>query len=422
MSEFNAEALSKQWETFKETNDKRLDEIVKDGEAKSETIEKLEKVEKAHDAALDENRKRLEDLESNTGDLIQKAKDEASDNDIKHRDAWLAHMGDPTNREKKQALYDAQKTVTLTTTGGGYAIPTLVGGVISTKIKNMSPMRQLARVVATPNALQRWLVADSNSASSWVGAGSARSATETPLVQAVVPTYGTVYGISTVYEEAMNDLILNVPGFLEDDISRQLASAEGTAFVTGDGSNKPTGLAGGTPEATADRPSGTSPERTFGELQYLFTGIAADFQGDRLASPLGNPGDVFLDTIYALKPEYRRNASWLMNSTVLASVRKFKDSEGNYLYRPNFQGGMGDLFGFTVHEDENVADVGSNAFPAFFGDYSQGYLIADILASLRITVDDNITSKGNVLFYSRRRLGGIVSNDDAIKVIKCATS
>ena len=426
------EELGRNWDQFKEVNDQRLAEIEKRGEATTETLLKLERVEGAMDLAA-ENRKRIEQIEADAK-TFQKAENKADDEDKKHRDLFFRYLANPFDSDLRQelkamekAIYAAQKearemegkAVTLTTTGGGHAIPTIVGGIIATKIMDMSPMRSLARVVSSDNELTRWLVSDNNSTSNWVAAGAARTATTESLLQSVVPTYGTAYGLTTVYEEALNDLIINVPGWLEDDISSRLAAAEGTAFISGDASAKPTGITNGTPVATGDE---ASPQRAFGVLEYAATGIAADFQGDRVSSPPGNPGDVFLTCLYSLKKAYRRNARWLMNSTVLSAVRKFKDSQGDYLYRPNFQGGMGDLFGFEVVEDENVADVGANTFPVIFGDFTEGYLIADINASMRVTVDDNITSKGNVIFYSRRRLGGIVSNDDAIKLIKCAVT
>ena len=37
-------------------------------------------------------------------------------------------------------------------------------------------------------------------------------------------------------------------------------------------------------------------------------------------------------------------------------------------------------------------------------------------------VDDNITTPGFVKFYIRKRVGGIVSNNQAVKLLKCAAS
>lgn len=68
-----------------------------------------------------------------------------------------------------------------------------------------------------------------------------------------------------------------------------------------------------------------------------------------------------------------------------------------------------------------MPDISANAFPVAFGNFRSGYLIADS-AQLRITVDDNITTPGYVKFYVRKRVGGKPLDDNAIKLIKCATS
>jgi HK97 family phage major capsid protein len=103
-------------------------------------------------------------------------------------------------------------------------------------------------------------------------------------------------------------------------------------------------------------------------------------------------------------------------------VRKFKDANGEYLFAmSNNAGEMGNLVGYPIIEMPDMPNVGANAFPVAFGNFNEGYLAVD-RTELRITVDDNITTPGYVKWYVRRRFGGIVKNDDAIKLIKCATS
>ena len=50
----------------------------------------------------------------------------------------------------------------------------------------------------------------------------------------------------------------------------------------------------------------------------------------------------------------------------------------------------------------------------------EGYLAVDRVG-LRMTMD-NITTPGYVKYYVRRRQGGKVYNDDAIKLLKCSAS
>jgi HK97 family phage major capsid protein len=61
-------------------------------------------------------------------------------------------------------------------------------------------------------------------------------------------------------------------------------------------------------------------------------------------------------------------------------------------------------------------DVGGGAFPVAFGNFARGYLLAD-RTQIRITVD-NVTTPGYVKFYVRRREGGCVLNNDAVKFLR----
>ena len=111
-----------------------------------------------------------------------------------------------------------------------------------------------------------------------------------------------------------------------------------------------------------------------------------------------------------------------MNKNTLKSVRKFRDADGQYLWQPSIQMGQPSMLaGYGLNEMEDMPDVGSNTFPIAFGDFKKGYTFVN-RAGLSITIDDNITTPGYVKFYIRKRVGGILRNDDAIKVVKCAAS
>ena len=64
--------------------------------------------------------------------------------------------------------------------------------------------------------------------------------------------------------------------------------------------------------------------------------------------------------------------------------------------------------------------VAANAFSLAFGDFKEGYLIADRVG-MRITRDE-ITTPGFVKFYVRKRLGGKLRNTQAIKLLKIAAA
>ena len=107
---------------------------------------------------------------------------------------------------------------------------------------------------------------------------------------------------------------------------------------------------------------------------------------------------------------------------MLATMRKYKEATTNaYMWQPGLSAGQPDMFaGYPVIEAEDMPAVGAGAFPLAFGDFREGYLIADRVG-MRITRDE-ITAPGFVKFYIRKRVGGKLRNTQAIKLLKIAAS
>lgn len=417
------EEQGRAFEEFKKANDQRIDQIKKHGEASAETLQKVDKL----NATIDSLKDRLEKAElkldtpanpRNGGQWT--AEQEEHLKDFNH---WLRNPKDPEAVRSMHEHSRRAKAVSVGTPGdGGYAVPEILLRTIEKKLIDISPMRSLVKVVTAANTDFRALVDVRGESGGWVGEDATsgnRSATSTPGLGQVVPTFGTLYAYPKATEESVNDLFFDVGSWLVDNIVETFAKLEGEAIVSGNGSNKPTGFLNGSPSSAGDE---DSPARAFGTLQYIPTGAAGAFPNDRLGSPPGNPGDPLIDVVYSLKPGYRRNAAWLANKATISTVRKFKDSEGNYLWQPGLITGQPDrILGYRVAEMEAMPDIGSNTFPMAFGDFSRGYLLVDVVG-LRISTDDNITTPGQVKWYVRRRLGGKVYNDDAIKLLKAAAT
>ncbi len=194
--------------------------------------------------------------------------------------------------------------------------------------------------------------------------------------------------------------------------------AEGTAFISGDGTNKPTRILNTAPVADLD----ASPAPDSKALLYIPTGVSDGFPEDRLGSPQGDPLGVLSDAIFAIKTQYRAGAVWLMNSTTAKVFSRWKDADGRPLWQPALTAGMpSTLCSYAVQTDESMPDIGANAHPVLFGDFRRGYVITDA-GGLRITVDDNITTPGFIKYYFRKRVGGIVADNRAVVAIRSAAS
>jgi HK97 family phage major capsid protein len=208
-------------------------------------------------------------------------------------------------------------------------------------------------------------------------------------------------------EESLDDLFFDVEGWLAMSVAEALAAGEGAAFVSGNGTNRPTGfLSGPTPVLTADA------TRAFGTLQCIVSGQAA---------ALPTSADVFYDMIYALRARYRANARWVTSKAVLSSLRKYKTTTNEYLWQPSLVERQPERFmGYAITEAEDMPAVGAGTFPLAFGDFREGYLIVDRVG-LRITRDE-ITLPGFVQWYVRRRVGGRLRNTQAIKLLRISAT
>ena len=186
---------------------------------------------------------------------------------------------------------------------------------------------------------------------------------------------------------------------MSGEVAREFAEKEGNAFLLGNGTNKPKGILAYAMSTATDK------TRAFGTLQKLVSGTAAGFNGDNL-----------MDLVYSTKKGYRRNAQFMMNTLTLATARKFKDSEGNYLWQPGLQAGQpSTLLGHSVAENEDMPDVAADANAIMFGDFKRGYAVVDRFGTR--VLRDPYTNKPNVGFYTTKRVGGMLLDSNAIKVL-----
>lgn len=110
-----------------------------------------------------------------------------------------------------------------------------------------------------------------------------------------------------------------------------------------------------------------------------------------------------------------------MNDSTMASIRKLKDLEGNYIWRPGLVAGVPDtLLGKPVEIDDNVDSIGAGKFPVFFANFKRAYEIIDRQGTR--VLRDPYTKKPYVLFYTTKRVGGGIVMFEAIKALKIHTS
>lgn len=289
---------------------------------------------------------------------------------------------------------------------GGYAVPREIDALIGSTLKDISPIRSIATVVQTGSAGYRKLVTASGATpSGWVSETAGRPETDTPTFHEIAPPAGDLYANPAASQAMLDDAAFDVEAWLADEVAREFAAAEGTAFVSGSGTNQPQGFLSGTPTDEVDA------VRAFGTLQYIPTGTGGDFTDE----------DDLIDLVHTLRPAYRQGASFVMNSATLARIRKMKTSDGQFLWQPALADGQpATLLGYPVVEAEDMPDIAADSLSVAFGNFRQGYLIAE--RSATSILRDPFTNKPFVHFYATKRVGGQVMNSEAIKLLKFSVS
>jgi HK97 family phage major capsid protein len=327
---------------------------------------------------------------------------------------WLRQPHDEHRKTRlSECAHDlSKKDVSISVPSqGGYAVPEEISRQIARRAVDLNPMRQYIRVDQCGTGDYKALLDMSDGTSGWSSETGTRNATDTPTLRERAPTFGEQYALMSTTEWALQDIFFDVQNWLVEGAARQFAAAEGAAIVSGNGSNRPTGFLNTTPVTTADD---ASPLRNADALQYV---PVSD------GSPVGFGYDSVVDLVAAVKSEYILDPScaFFAGRSMIAQLRKIKDEYGQPVWQESMQAGQPSrLLGYPVTAVDAMPAYAPDAHPLAFGAWRQGYLLADRIG-LRVLADPYSTP-GFIRFYVRRRIGGRILNNDAIKLLKIAAS
>jgi len=398
------------FEAFKGANDARLDEIERKSSADTLLEEKVARIDQAVSSAqarLDRvmseaRRPSLGDGGAVAPSVSAFGRSTSPDGGgMEAKAAWNGYLraGQSHGLELKTGLSSASNS-------GGYVVPPETERAIERRLMAGSPMREIATVRTVASGVFRKPVSTAGIASGWVAETAARPETDPATLALLEFPSADLYASPAATQSLLDDAMINLDEWLAAEVEDAFAAQETTAFVTGNGTNKPKGFLSYSIVADASH--------AWGDIGYVASGAAGAFAED-------DPADALLDLIYAPKAQYRPNGRFVMNRRTVSAVRKFKDADGNYIWAPATRAGeTASLLGYPVTEIETMPDIAANSASIAFGDFQRGYLIVD-RAGVRV-LRDPYSAKPYVLFYTTKRVGGGVQNFDAIKVMKFAVS
>jgi len=238
----------------------------------------------------------------------------------------------------------------------------------------------------------------------WVDETDARPALASADFARLTVPLDELYSLQRITQRLLDDSKYDLGGWLAGRIADRLARAAGEAFMTGNGTLRPKGLADYPMTAEVDD------ARAWGTIQAHYTGADGAF-GAGSAGP-----DLLVDVVYSLAARFRPDARWIMNSKTAGAIRKMKDGEGRFIWSDSLAAGQPPLLlGYPVELDEYCPDMATDAAAIFFGDIGQAYCIVD-RPGLRLLIDP-YSDKPNRLFYSYMRIGGRLQDSEAVKAV-----
>lgn len=199
-------------------------------------------------------------------------------------------------------------------------------------------------------------------------------------------------------EKVSQKLARTSPAFLNvllDRLSYKHGLAEDKGFITGTGVNQPLGI---------------------------FTASANGITTSRdvtTASAGALVADDVIDTFLGVKGQYALKGTWALSRTVLARIRKMKDTNGAYTWVAGFAGTPGTICDrpYQVVEHATAWATTANTYLAVFGDMSQ-YWIAESAGVSIQRLDELYAANNQIGYIMRREVDGMPVQAEAFARLK----
>ncbi len=402
-----AEKINKDFNSFKESNDTRLDAIEKKGtagadrEAKvdkmADDMSKLEEKYQKMETALNRPGAGSEDPKQEEGKQAELAKEGMESYLRKRRMTDEQHAAYVKSFGKNYASMEEFKALSVDSNpDGGFFVRPEISTQMTKKIFESSPMRQLADSLTISSDAFEEVYDNDEPESGWVGERETRGDSNNNQVKMIrIPTHA-LFSQPKATQKILDDSAIDIESWHQGKVIGKFGRDEATAFISGNGVSRPRGI---TTYTSGD---------DFDKIEQVASGSSGVVVADGL-----------IDLQNSLLEEFQKNATFMMKRATATAVRKLKDGQGRYLWSTSgnlTEGILFSLLGNPVRYANDMPAIAADSLSIAYGDFRAGYLIIDRLG-IRV-LRDPFTSKGFVKFYTTKRVGGGVRQFQAIKLQK----
>ncbi len=272
---------------------------------------------------------------------------------------------------------------------GGYLVPDEYDARLIQGLTDENILRKLGTVIKT-SGQHKINIAGTKPAAAWVDEGEPLSFGDATFNQINLDAHKLHVAVK-VTEELLYDNAFGLENYLIDQFAKALANAEEDAFLNGNGEGKPLGI---------------------------FTTTGGGEVAVTTASSTAITYDEIVNLVYSLKRPYRKNAKFILNDQTIATLRKLKDGNGQYIWQPALQAGEPDrLLGYEVLTSAYVPTIAAGAPVIAFGDFSY-YNIGDRGVRSFAELKELFAGNGMIGFVAKERVDGKLVLPEAVKILK----
>jgi len=290
---------------------------------------------------------------------------------------------------------EARAQSTGTDSAGGYTVPTDLQPEIDKAMSLWGPMwdADIVREMTTTTGNRiEWPTVDDTAKTARIKAENAAvdndGTDDVAFGQKLLDAYVYDTGMVKIPMELLQDSAFNINSLMNELFGERLGRTANTALTTGTGSGQPNGI------------------------------VTASASGKVAAATAAITADELIDLMHSVDPAYRGSprCRWMFNDSTLATIRKLKDGQGNYLWQ------MGDvrtgepsmLLGKPYSVNQAVADIGVSAKPVIFGDFSK-YVVRKVAGFQVLTLRERYAEFFQVGMVGFKRFDGELLNSAAVK-------
>lgn len=267
---------------------------------------------------------------------------------------------------------------------GGYLVPDEYDSRLIQKLEENNVVRMLSTTIKTSGE-HKINIASTTPAAAWIEEGGTLTFGDAKFEQKILDAHKLHVAVK-VTEELLYDNAFGLENFLIDSFGKAIGNAEENAFLNGTGNGQPTGI-------------------------FSTTG------GGTYITAKTTGADAIIELVYNLKRAYRKNAAFIMNDKMIATIRTYKDSNGAYMWQPSLiQGEPDRLLGYPVYTSQ-YAPEDSIAF----GDFSY-YNIGDRGVRSFKQLTELFAGNGMIGYVAKERVDGKLVLPEAVQILKVATT